>query len=147
MSYEEIIVSILSSKFTRPARLKVSIPMNDSILQINLTQLFFLPMNVSSVNKRIKSLWRKNSLILQNCWTVDYLSKKLWKSWDWKKFHLLESTTRITWNWFGRKSKCPKCTSKFCDVDKFEELELDTYSFYLPLAHEILYECIRPAEK
>ena len=36
---------------------------------------------------------------------------------------------------------------KFCDVDKFEELEIDTDSLYLALAHENLYDCIRPAKK
>ena len=33
---------------------------------------------------------------------------------------------------------------KFCDVQKFEELEMDTDSLYLALAHENLYDCIRP---
>ena len=33
---------------------------------------------------------------------------------------------------------------KFCDVQKFEELEMDTDSLYLALAHENLYECIKP---
>ena len=33
---------------------------------------------------------------------------------------------------------------KFCDVQKFEELEMDTNSLYLTLAHENLYECIKP---
>ena len=33
---------------------------------------------------------------------------------------------------------------KFCDVQKFEELEMDTDSRYLALAHENLYECIKP---
>ena len=36
---------------------------------------------------------------------------------------------------------------KFCDVDKFEELKMDSASFYLALAHENLYDCIRPAKK
>ena len=36
---------------------------------------------------------------------------------------------------------------RFWDVDKFEELEMDTDSLYLALAHENLYECIRPAKK
>ena len=35
----------------------------------------------------------------------------------------------------------------FCDVDKFEELERDTDSLYLALAHENLYDYIRPAKK
>ena len=35
---------------------------------------------------------------------------------------------------------------RFCDVDKFEELEMDTDSLYLALAHENLYDCIRPAK-
>ena len=30
---------------------------------------------------------------------------------------------------------------KFCDVQKFEEVEMDTDSLYLALAHENLYEC------
>ena len=33
---------------------------------------------------------------------------------------------------------------KFCDVQKFEELEMDTNSLYLALTHENLYDCIRP---
>ena len=36
---------------------------------------------------------------------------------------------------------------RFCNVDKFEELEMDTDSLYLALAHENLYDCIRPAKK
>ena len=36
---------------------------------------------------------------------------------------------------------------RFCDVDKFEELETDTVSVFLALAHENLYDCIRPAKK
>ena len=33
---------------------------------------------------------------------------------------------------------------KYCDVQKIEELEMDTDSLYLALAHENLYDCIRP---
>ena len=36
---------------------------------------------------------------------------------------------------------------RFCDVDKFKELEMNTDFLYLALAHEILYDCIRPAKK
>ena len=36
---------------------------------------------------------------------------------------------------------------RFCDVDKFEELEMDTNSLYLALAQENLYDCIRPDKK
>ena len=36
---------------------------------------------------------------------------------------------------------------KFYDVDKFEELEMDADSLYFALAHENLYDCIRPAKK
>ena len=36
---------------------------------------------------------------------------------------------------------------KFCDVQKFEELEMDTDCFYLALAHENLYECIKPERR
>ena len=36
---------------------------------------------------------------------------------------------------------------KFCDVNKFEELEMDTESLYLALAEENLYDCIRPEKK
>ena len=36
-----------------------------------------------------------------------------------------------------------KLFDKFCDVQKFEELEMDTDSLYLALAHENLYECIK----
>ena len=33
---------------------------------------------------------------------------------------------------------------KFCDIQKFEELEIDTDSLHLALAHENSYDCIRP---
>ena len=36
--------------------------------------------------------------------------------------------------------------AKFCDVDTFEELEMDTDSLYLALAHDALYDCIRPSK-
>ena len=36
---------------------------------------------------------------------------------------------------------------KFCDVNKFEELEMDTDSLYLALAEENLYDCIRSEKK
>ena len=36
---------------------------------------------------------------------------------------------------------------RFCDVDKFEDLEMDIYSLYLALAQECLYDCNRPAKK
>ena len=36
---------------------------------------------------------------------------------------------------------------KICDVDKFEELKLDTDLLYLILAEENLYNCIRPKKK
>ena len=36
---------------------------------------------------------------------------------------------------------------KFCDVNKFEELEMDTDSLYLALAEEILYDCIEPDKR
>ena len=36
---------------------------------------------------------------------------------------------------------------KFCDVDKFEELEMDTDFLYLAPAHRNLYDCIRPFKK
>ena len=36
---------------------------------------------------------------------------------------------------------------KFCDVDTFEELEIDTDSLYLALAHDNLCDCIRPSKK
>ena len=32
---------------------------------------------------------------------------------------------------------------KFCDVNKFEDLEMDTYSLYMALAEENLYDCIQ----
>ena len=32
---------------------------------------------------------------------------------------------------------------RFCDVNNFEELELDTESLYLALSEEELYDCIR----
>ena len=34
--------------------------------------------------------------------------------------------------------------TRFCDVNKFEELEMDTNSLYLALAEKELEECIRP---
>ena len=36
---------------------------------------------------------------------------------------------------------------KFCDVNKFEELEMDTDSLYLALAEENLYDCIEPEKQ
>ena len=33
--------------------------------------------------------------------------------------------------------------AKYCDINKFEELEMDTDSLYLALAEEKLYDCIR----
>ena len=36
---------------------------------------------------------------------------------------------------------------KFCDVNKFEELEMDTESLYLALAEEHLYDCIKPDKR
>ena len=36
---------------------------------------------------------------------------------------------------------------RFCDMDKFEDLKMDTDSLYLALAHENLFDCIRPAKK
>ena len=32
---------------------------------------------------------------------------------------------------------------RFCDVNKFEELEMDTDSLYLPLSEKQLHDCIR----
>ena len=34
---------------------------------------------------------------------------------------------------------------RYCDINKFQELEMDTDSFYLALAEEELYHCIHPA--
>ena len=36
---------------------------------------------------------------------------------------------------------------KYCDINKFEELEVDADSFYLASAEEELYDCIRPHTK
>ena len=36
---------------------------------------------------------------------------------------------------------------KFCDVKKFEELEIDTDSLYLALAEEDLDDCILPSKR
>ena len=36
---------------------------------------------------------------------------------------------------------------KFCDVKKFEELEMDTDSLYLALAEEDLDDCILPSKR
>ena len=33
---------------------------------------------------------------------------------------------------------------KFCDFNSFEELEIDTDSFYLAMAHDSLEDCIKP---
>ena len=37
--------------------------------------------------------------------------------------------------------------NEFCDVNKFEELEMDTDSLYLALAEEKLYDCIKPDKR
>ena len=36
---------------------------------------------------------------------------------------------------------------RFCDVNKFEELEMDTESLYLALSEKELYDCIREESK
>ena len=36
---------------------------------------------------------------------------------------------------------------KFCDVTKFEELEMNPDSLYLALAEENLYDCIQPDKR
>ena len=36
---------------------------------------------------------------------------------------------------------------KYCDVNIFKELEMDTDSIYLALIHDNLYECFRPSKK
>ena len=36
---------------------------------------------------------------------------------------------------------------KFCDVNKFEELEMDTDSLYMALAEENFYDCIQPEKR
>ena len=36
---------------------------------------------------------------------------------------------------------------KFCDVNEFEELELDTDSLYLAFAEENFYDCIQPDKR
>ena len=36
---------------------------------------------------------------------------------------------------------------KYCDVTKFEELEMDTESLFLVLSEHALYDCVRPAMK
>ena len=36
---------------------------------------------------------------------------------------------------------------KFCNVNNFEELEMDRDSFYLALAEENLYNCILPRKR
>ena len=36
---------------------------------------------------------------------------------------------------------------EFCDVNKFEELELDTDSLYLALTEENFYDCIKPDKR
>ena len=37
--------------------------------------------------------------------------------------------------------------AKYCDVTKFEELEMDTDPPYLALSEHDLYDCIRPVKK
>ena len=49
------------------------------------------------------------------------------------KFRMLE----LYYNFFER----------FCDVNKFEELEMDTDSLYLALSEKQLYDCIREESK
>ena len=39
------------------------------------------------------------------------------------------------------------CFDKFCDVGKFEMLEMDTESLYLALVEENLYDCIQPDKR
>ena len=34
--------------------------------------------------------------------------------------------------------------TRFCDVNKFEDLEMDTDSLYLALAEKVMEDCIRP---
>ena len=36
---------------------------------------------------------------------------------------------------------------KFCDVNKFEEIEMDTDPLYLALSEEELDECILPSKR
>ena len=36
---------------------------------------------------------------------------------------------------------------KFCEVNKLEELEMETDLLYLALAEENFYDCIRPEKK
>ena len=38
-------------------------------------------------------------------------------------------------------------SERFCDVNKFEELEMDNYSLYLALSEKELYDCIREESK
>ena len=40
-----------------------------------------------------------------------------------------------------------KFFDKFCDVNKFEEIEMDTDSLYLVLAEEDLVDCILPSKR
>ena len=40
-----------------------------------------------------------------------------------------------------------KFFERFCDVDKFEELEIDTDSLYLALSEKKLYDCVREESK
>ena len=37
--------------------------------------------------------------------------------------------------------------TKFCDVNKFEELEMDSNSLYLAIAEKELEDCIRPEKR
>ena len=37
--------------------------------------------------------------------------------------------------------------ARFCDVNKFEELEMDTVSLYLALAERELEDCITPERR
>ena len=40
-----------------------------------------------------------------------------------------------------------KIFDKFCHVDSIKELEIDTDSLYLALAHDKFYDCIQPSKK
>ena len=42
---------------------------------------------------------------------------------------------------------CYNFFDRFCDVNKFEELEMDTDSLYLALSEKELYDCIREESK
>ena len=70
-----------------------------------------------------------------------------------KIYRFVQNTPRKCFNNFVQYGKLRMlelyCNffDKFCDVNKFEELEMDTDSLYLALAEENLCDCIQPDKR